>query len=155
MYLLFPLIWILSCSVLLEISTNSCKFCSCSRFRSTWKQNIYWIGSTYCTYCDSHTAFYLSGRALCSTSVSLELEGVWTAQTLGLCFGVCYEFNCNFTFISRKQTDGNLRLLSKASGFCSQVFDFSLTAEEMSYIGNLNKNWRYIVPMITVNLLCI
>ncbi|NWH26616.1 AK1A1 dehydrogenase, partial [Grus americana] len=32
-----------------------------------------------------------------------------------------------------------------------QVFDFSLTDEEMSHIGSLNKNWRYIVPMITVN----
>ncbi|XP_021128957.1 aldo-keto reductase family 1 member A1 isoform X1 [Anas acuta] len=32
-----------------------------------------------------------------------------------------------------------------------QVFDFSLTEEEMSHIGSLNKNWRYIVPMITVN----
>uniref|UniRef100_A0A8C3LWX4 alcohol dehydrogenase (NADP(+)) n=1 Tax=Chrysolophus pictus TaxID=9089 RepID=A0A8C3LWX4_CHRPC len=32
-----------------------------------------------------------------------------------------------------------------------QVFDFSLTEEEMSHIGSLNKNWRYIVPMLTVN----
>ncbi|KAL2301841.1 hypothetical protein Nmel_011241 [Mimus melanotis] len=32
-----------------------------------------------------------------------------------------------------------------------QVFDFSLTEEEMSHIGSLNKNWRYIVPMITVS----
>ncbi|KFV68517.1 Alcohol dehydrogenase [NADP(+)], partial [Dryobates pubescens] len=32
-----------------------------------------------------------------------------------------------------------------------QVFDFSLTEEEMNHIGSLNKNWRYIVPMITVN----
>uniref|UniRef100_A0A8C6JJD4 alcohol dehydrogenase (NADP(+)) n=2 Tax=Melopsittacus undulatus TaxID=13146 RepID=A0A8C6JJD4_MELUD len=32
-----------------------------------------------------------------------------------------------------------------------QVFDFSLTEEEMSHIGSLNKNWRYIVPMITVD----
>ncbi|XP_060132939.1 aldo-keto reductase family 1 member A1 isoform X1 [Zootoca vivipara] len=31
-----------------------------------------------------------------------------------------------------------------------QVFDFNLTAEEMSFIGSLNKNWRYIVPMVTV-----
>ncbi|XP_074893095.1 aldo-keto reductase family 1 member A1 isoform X4 [Buteo buteo] len=34
-----------------------------------------------------------------------------------------------------------------------QVFDFSLTEEEMSHIGSLNKNWRYIVPMITVFLI--
>ncbi|KYO48003.1 alcohol dehydrogenase [NADP(+)] isoform B [Alligator mississippiensis] len=32
-----------------------------------------------------------------------------------------------------------------------QVFDFSLTEEEMSSIGSLNKNWRYIVPMVTVD----
>ena len=32
-----------------------------------------------------------------------------------------------------------------------QVFDFSLTEEEMSHVGSLNKNWRYIVPMLTVN----
>ncbi|XP_061200961.1 aldo-keto reductase family 1 member A1 isoform X1 [Neopsephotus bourkii] len=32
-----------------------------------------------------------------------------------------------------------------------QVFDFSLTEEEMSHIRSLNKNWRYIVPMITVD----
>uniref|UniRef100_A0A8D0GDB2 alcohol dehydrogenase (NADP(+)) n=1 Tax=Sphenodon punctatus TaxID=8508 RepID=A0A8D0GDB2_SPHPU len=32
-----------------------------------------------------------------------------------------------------------------------QVFDFSLTEEEMSSIRSLNKNWRYIVPMITVD----
>uniref|UniRef100_A0A8D0DYX8 alcohol dehydrogenase (NADP(+)) n=2 Tax=Salvator merianae TaxID=96440 RepID=A0A8D0DYX8_SALMN len=31
-----------------------------------------------------------------------------------------------------------------------QVFDFSLTVEEMDFIGSLNKNWRYIVPMVTV-----
>uniref|UniRef100_A0A8C0GAU0 alcohol dehydrogenase (NADP(+)) n=1 Tax=Chelonoidis abingdonii TaxID=106734 RepID=A0A8C0GAU0_CHEAB len=32
-----------------------------------------------------------------------------------------------------------------------QVFDFNLTGEEMDHIGTLNKNWRYIVPMVTVN----
>uniref|UniRef100_A0ACB8F4G3 Alcohol dehydrogenase [NADP(+)] n=1 Tax=Sphaerodactylus townsendi TaxID=933632 RepID=A0ACB8F4G3_9SAUR len=32
-----------------------------------------------------------------------------------------------------------------------QVFDFSLTEEEMRSIGNLNKNWRYIVPMVMVD----
>ncbi|XP_068949230.1 aldo-keto reductase family 1 member A1 [Petaurus breviceps papuanus] len=32
-----------------------------------------------------------------------------------------------------------------------QVFDFTLTAEEMKQLGALNKNWRYIVPMITVD----
>ncbi|XP_001375829.2 aldo-keto reductase family 1 member A1 [Monodelphis domestica] len=32
-----------------------------------------------------------------------------------------------------------------------QVFDFTLTPEEMKQMGALNKNWRYIVPMITVN----
>ncbi|XP_070601101.1 aldo-keto reductase family 1 member A1 [Erythrolamprus reginae] len=31
-----------------------------------------------------------------------------------------------------------------------QVFDFSLTTEEMNSIESLNKNWRYIVPMLTV-----
>ncbi|XP_063153900.1 aldo-keto reductase family 1 member A1 isoform X1 [Candoia aspera] len=31
-----------------------------------------------------------------------------------------------------------------------QVFDFSLTVEEMRFIESLNKNWRYIVPMLTV-----
>ncbi|KAL7985144.1 aldo-keto reductase family 1 member A1 [Crotalus tigris] len=31
-----------------------------------------------------------------------------------------------------------------------QVFDFNLTIEEMSFIEGLNKNWRYIVPMVTV-----
>ncbi|NWU92074.1 AK1A1 dehydrogenase, partial [Upupa epops] len=36
-----------------------------------------------------------------------------------------------------------------------QVFDFSLTEEEMSHIGSLNKNWRYIVPVITVNFSCL
>lgn len=29
-----------------------------------------------------------------------------------------------------------------------QVFDFALTEEEMDQIGSLDKNWRYIVPMI-------
>ncbi|XP_027693872.1 alcohol dehydrogenase [NADP(+)] [Vombatus ursinus] len=32
-----------------------------------------------------------------------------------------------------------------------QVFDFTLTPEEMKQMGALNKNWRYIVPMITVD----
>ncbi|OCT84911.1 aldo-keto reductase family 1 member A1 isoform X3 [Xenopus laevis] len=32
-----------------------------------------------------------------------------------------------------------------------QVFDFSLSEEEMQLIGALNKNWRYIIPLITVN----
>ncbi|XP_077133945.1 aldo-keto reductase family 1 member A1 isoform X2 [Ranitomeya variabilis] len=32
-----------------------------------------------------------------------------------------------------------------------QVFDFSLTEEEMKQIGALNKNWRYIIPLITVD----
>ncbi|KAJ7332816.1 hypothetical protein JRQ81_014996 [Phrynocephalus forsythii] len=32
-----------------------------------------------------------------------------------------------------------------------QLFDFSLTDEEMNFIGSLNKNWRYIVPMVTVD----
>ncbi|XP_025062397.1 alcohol dehydrogenase [NADP(+)] isoform X1 [Alligator sinensis] len=32
-----------------------------------------------------------------------------------------------------------------------QVFDFSLTEEEMRSISSLNKNWRYIVPMVTVD----
>ncbi|KAG6928289.1 aldo-keto reductase family 1 member A1, partial [Chelydra serpentina] len=32
-----------------------------------------------------------------------------------------------------------------------QVFDFNLTGEEMDHIGSLNKNWRYIVPMVTVD----
>ncbi|XP_036613218.1 aldo-keto reductase family 1 member A1 [Trichosurus vulpecula] len=32
-----------------------------------------------------------------------------------------------------------------------QVFDFTLTPEEMKQLGALNKNWRYIVPMITVD----
>ncbi|XP_075037746.1 aldo-keto reductase family 1 member A1 [Mixophyes fleayi] len=32
-----------------------------------------------------------------------------------------------------------------------QVFDFILTEEEMKEIGALNKNWRYIIPIITVN----
>ncbi|XP_069498482.1 aldo-keto reductase family 1 member A1 isoform X2 [Ambystoma mexicanum] len=32
-----------------------------------------------------------------------------------------------------------------------QVFDFSLTEDEMKQIGSLNKNWRYIVPVITVD----
>ncbi|KAM9000718.1 aldo-keto reductase family 1 member A1 isoform X2 [Sarcophilus harrisii] len=31
-----------------------------------------------------------------------------------------------------------------------QVFDFALTPEEMKQMGALNKNWRYIVPMITM-----
>ncbi|XP_063283767.1 aldo-keto reductase family 1 member A1 isoform X1 [Pelobates fuscus] len=32
-----------------------------------------------------------------------------------------------------------------------QVFDFCLTEEEMKEIGGLNKGWRYIIPLITVN----
>ncbi|XP_056389069.1 aldo-keto reductase family 1 member A1 isoform X4 [Hyla sarda] len=32
-----------------------------------------------------------------------------------------------------------------------QVFDFCLTEDEMKEIGALNKNWRYIIPLITVN----
>ncbi|XP_038616159.1 aldo-keto reductase family 1 member A1 [Tachyglossus aculeatus] len=32
-----------------------------------------------------------------------------------------------------------------------QLFDFSLTPEEMKQMAALNKNWRYIVPMITVD----
>ncbi|XP_053325471.1 aldo-keto reductase family 1 member A1 isoform X2 [Spea bombifrons] len=32
-----------------------------------------------------------------------------------------------------------------------QVFDFSLSDEEMKEIGALNKNWRYIIPLITVS----
>ncbi|KAM8930938.1 aldo-keto reductase family 1 member A1 [Pelodytes ibericus] len=32
-----------------------------------------------------------------------------------------------------------------------QVSDFSLSEEEMKGIGSLNKNWRYIIPLITVN----
>ncbi|XP_074858628.1 aldo-keto reductase family 1 member A1 [Carettochelys insculpta] len=32
-----------------------------------------------------------------------------------------------------------------------QVFDFNLTGEEMEDIGSLNTNWRYIVPMVTVD----
>lgn len=32
-----------------------------------------------------------------------------------------------------------------------QVFDFKLTEEEMKEIGALNKNWRYIIPLITVS----
>ncbi|XP_029473480.1 aldo-keto reductase family 1 member A1 isoform X2 [Rhinatrema bivittatum] len=31
-----------------------------------------------------------------------------------------------------------------------QVFDFSLTEEEMKSISSFNKNWRYIIPMMTV-----
>ncbi|KAM4642230.1 aldo-keto reductase family 1 member A1 [Discoglossus pictus] len=31
-----------------------------------------------------------------------------------------------------------------------QVFDFCLTEEEMKEIGALNKNWRYIIPLITI-----
>ncbi|MEE6495199.1 hypothetical protein FKM82_001977 [Ascaphus truei] len=31
-----------------------------------------------------------------------------------------------------------------------QVFNFCLTEEEMKKIGSLNKNWRYIIPLITV-----
>ncbi|XP_063795467.1 aldo-keto reductase family 1 member A1 [Pseudophryne corroboree] len=32
-----------------------------------------------------------------------------------------------------------------------QVFDFCLAEEEMKQIGALNKNWRYIIPLITVD----
>lgn len=32
-----------------------------------------------------------------------------------------------------------------------QVFDFCLTEEEMKQIGSLNKGWRYIIPLITVD----
>ncbi|XP_069088945.1 aldo-keto reductase family 1 member A1 isoform X1 [Pleurodeles waltl] len=32
-----------------------------------------------------------------------------------------------------------------------QVFDFSLTEEEMKQVGSLDKHWRYIVPSITVD----
>ncbi|KAK6484410.1 aldo-keto reductase family 1 member A1-B-like isoform X1 [Huso huso] len=32
-----------------------------------------------------------------------------------------------------------------------QVFDFTLADEEMQAMGSMNKNWRYIVPMITVD----
>ncbi|XP_068098621.1 aldo-keto reductase family 1 member A1 [Hyperolius riggenbachi] len=32
-----------------------------------------------------------------------------------------------------------------------QVFNFCLTDEEMQQIGGLNKNWRYIIPLITVD----
>ncbi|KAM9326783.1 aldo-keto reductase family 1 member A1 [Gastrophryne carolinensis] len=32
-----------------------------------------------------------------------------------------------------------------------QVFDFCLTKEEMQQIGNLNRNWRYIIPLKTVD----
>lgn len=35
--------------------------------------------------------------------------------------------------------------------FSAQVFDFNLTEEEMKEIGALNKNWRYIIPLITVS----
>lgn len=35
------------------------------------------------------------------------------------------------------------------------MFDFSLTVEEMSFIEGLNKNWRYIVPMVTVNVVSV
>lgn len=34
---------------------------------------------------------------------------------------------------------------------CGQVFDFTLETEEMSSITALNRNWRYIVPTITVS----
>ncbi|XP_008824668.2 aldo-keto reductase family 1 member A1-like, partial [Nannospalax galili] len=33
-----------------------------------------------------------------------------------------------------------------------QVFDFSFSPEEMKQLDALNKNWRYIVPMITVRI---
>ncbi|KAM5337544.1 LOW QUALITY PROTEIN: aldo-keto reductase family 1 member A1-like [Glossophaga mutica] len=32
-----------------------------------------------------------------------------------------------------------------------QVFDFTFTAEEMKQLDSLNKNWRYIVPLLTVD----
>ena len=32
-----------------------------------------------------------------------------------------------------------------------QVFDFTFSPEEMKQLDALNKNWRYIVPMITVD----
>lgn len=32
-----------------------------------------------------------------------------------------------------------------------QVFDFALTEDEMKTVGNLNRNWRYIVPKIVVD----
>ena len=32
-----------------------------------------------------------------------------------------------------------------------QVFDFTFTPEEMKQLDSLNKNWRYIVPQLTVS----
>lgn len=32
-----------------------------------------------------------------------------------------------------------------------QVFDFTFSAEDMKQLDALNKNWRYIVPMLTVD----
>ncbi|KAF6107409.1 aldo-keto reductase family 1 member A1 [Phyllostomus discolor] len=32
-----------------------------------------------------------------------------------------------------------------------QVFDFTFTPEEMKQLDSLNKNWRYIVPLLTVD----
>ena len=33
-----------------------------------------------------------------------------------------------------------------------QVFDFTFSPEEMKQLDALNKNWRYIVPMLTVSI---
>lgn len=33
-----------------------------------------------------------------------------------------------------------------------QVFDFTFSPEEMKQLDTLNKNWRYIVPLITVSI---
>lgn len=38
---------------------------------------------------------------------------------------------------------------NEKSLFC-QIFDFTLDVEEMKSVTLLNKNWRYIVPMIDV-----
>lgn len=33
-----------------------------------------------------------------------------------------------------------------------QVFDFTVSPEEMKQLNALNKNWRYIVPMLMVRM---